>query len=133
MKILTMHSKIQMQILVTFDLIWPLYDVILGVKIPENDFFQPKSSIFWPISMKLGRSVKNMDTFFFEWAKWKCLKSCFLPLLLNFYLFFLKLFVWTTTIIKNLCFQFYLHRAMSWAHMIERSFLLLVVPTSNLL
>ena len=38
------------------------YDVIRGVKTPKNEFFGPNSDIFQPISMKLGKPVKNEQT-----------------------------------------------------------------------
>ena len=38
------------------------YDVISGVKNPKNEFFEPNPAIFQPISMKLGKAIKNGKT-----------------------------------------------------------------------
>ena len=38
------------------------YDVISGVKNPKNEFFGPNLAIFKPISMKLGKAIKNGKT-----------------------------------------------------------------------
>ena len=40
----------------------PLYDVIRGIKNPKSVFFGPNSAIFQPISMKLGKAIKNGKT-----------------------------------------------------------------------
>ena len=37
-------------------------DVIIGVTMPKNDFFRPKSTVFESISMKIGKNIKNIKT-----------------------------------------------------------------------
>ena len=45
----------------------PLYDVIIGGQNVRKSFFLPKSIIFQPISMKLGKNVENGKTQILEY------------------------------------------------------------------